>query len=436
MLANWRRIVFAVSAAVSSLLLVYIVYVHVLSATRMAAGPPQDFRESFGTSDGLPPGYDVRKRGGLGWTSRGGVLAVEGAGHAGDELVVTSAARRFDDSVMMVRFRSRSSEPLEVFVGLEAKDGRAVSAAYVVAPTSFVHIGGDISGPFRSGQAVEDVRIDGGAADDWHTLAFQIAPRYSTAAALLDGKPIVSTAVLWPQAVDSRISIGVRLRGDVAHANVEIDALTMQTLDEVASSFDDTFNGEILDSQRWIVQYPDLNIATLDLRLAKGKGLTLEGRAVGIVGEHTPFYFVRTPPFALRSFHAKADFTVDAMKEARVFFGIIGSSSWTSMDKLFDVAVFERSGKSLIDDTGAWNGNGEISFDLGPEITFPRRFALEVDYDAKTGFATALVDDTVIGKHRLDLKPLDLVSLRLGSGGYAIGALSKVAVHRISLEMR
>jgi len=28
------------------------------------------------------------------------------------------------------------------------------------------------------------------------------------------------------------------------------------------------------------------------------------------------------------------------------------------------------------------------------------------------------------------------VSLRLGSGGYAIGALSKVAVHRISLEMK
>ena len=435
MLSNWRRTVFALGAAISGLILFYVVYAHVLSATRMAAGPPQDFRESFGTSDGLPAGYEVRKQGALGWKAIGGVLTIEGAGHAGDELVLTSAPHRFEDSVMIVRFRSRTSEPIEVFVGLEA-DKRAVAAAYVVGPPSFVHIGGDISGPFRSGHAVEDVRIDGGASDEWHTLAFQIAPRYSTAAALVDGKPVVSTAVLWPQAVDSRIAIGVRLRGDVAHANVEIDSLSMQTLDEIASSFDDTFNGEILDSQRWIVQYPDLNIATLDLRLAKGKGLLLEGKATGIVGEHTPFYFVRTPPFALRPFHAVADFTVAEMKESRVFFGIIGSSSWTSMDKLFDVAVFDRGGKQLSDDTGAWNDNGEISFDIGPEVTFPHRFRLEVDYDAKTNTASASIDDKVIGKHRLDLKPLDMVSLRLGSGGYAIGALSKVAVHRITLEMK
>jgi hypothetical protein len=436
MLENWRRKVFVVSAALSAFVIVYIVYAHVLSATRMAAGPPQDFRESFGASDGLPPGYEVEKTGTLGWTARGGVLTVEGAGHAGDELVFASPLHRFTDSVMIVRFRSRSTEPLEVFVGLEAKGARAVSAAYVAGPIPFVHVGGDISGPFRSGHAVEDVRIDAGPGDEWHTLAFQIAPRYSSAAALLDGKPVVSTAVLWPQAVDSRIAFGVRLRGDVAHANVEIDSLSMQTLDEIASSFDDTFNGEILDNQRWIVQYPDLNIATLDLRLAKGKGLALEGKAIGIVGEHTPFYFVRTPPFALRSFHATAEMTVEDVKEARVFFGILGSSSWTSMDKLFDVAVFERDGKDLSDDTGAWNGNGEISFDLGPEVSFPHRFRLEIDYDASSGVGTASVDEKVIGKHHLDLKPLDLVSLRLGSGGYAIGALSKVLVHRISLEMR
>ena len=436
MLETWQRKLFVVCCALSAFIIVYIAYAHVLSATRMAAAPPQDFRESFGVTDGLPAGYEVKKSGTLNWTARGGILTVDGAGHAGDELVFSSPLHRFTDSVMIVRFHSRSSEPLEVFVGLDAKGTRAVSAAYVVAPTPFVHIGGDISGPFRSGEAVEDVRIDGGAADEWHTLAFQIAPRYSSAAALLDGRPVVSTAVLWPQAVDSRISFGVRLRGDVAHANVEIDSLSMQTLDEIASSFDDTFNGEILDSQRWIVQYPDLNIATLDLRLAKGKGLSLEGKATGIVGEHTPFYFVRTPPFALRSFHATADITVQDIKEARVFFGIIGSSSWTSMDKLFDVAVFDRGGKGLSDDTGAWNSNGEISFDIGPEVSFPHRFRLEIDYDASSGVATAMADEKTIGKHHLDLKPLDMVSLRLGSGGYAIGALSKVIVHRISFEMR
>jgi hypothetical protein len=438
MLRGWRRIVFRVSAIVSAFVIVYVLYTHVLSATRMAAGAPQDFRESFGASDGLPPGYELRKHGALGWSARGGVLTVEGEGHAGDELVFSTSARRFDDSLITLRFRSRTSEPLEVFVGLEGKNGRTVSTAYVVGPTPFVHLGGDISGPFRSGQAVEDVRLDGGAApDEWHTLSFQFAPRYSTAAALVDGKPLISTAVLWPQAVDSRISFGVRLRGDVAHANVEIDSLSMRTLDEIASSFDDTFNGEILDSQRWIVQYPDSNIASFDFRLAKGKGLVLDGKATAIAGDYAPFYFVRTPPFALRSFHATADITVEEAKGARVFFGVVGSSAWTSADKVFDVGISERESKpAVVDLTGAWLNTGAISFELGGETTFPHRFVLELAYDARAAIGTGTVDGKVIAEHRLDLKPLDLVSLRIGSGGFAVGGQSHVTVHRISLEMR
>ena len=435
--SGWRRKFFAVSALVSAFIIAYVLYTHVLAASRMAAGPPQDFRESFGKSDDLPPGYGLRRRGALAYAVRGGTLSVTGAGHAGDELVFTTASRRFDDTVVTLRFRSHSTEPFEIFVGLEAKKERAVSAAYVLGPTAFVHVGGDISGPFRSGQADEDAHVDAGAAEEWHTLSFQFAPRYSSAAAFVDGKPVISTAVLWPQGVDSCISFGVRLRGDVAHANVEIDSLSMQTLDEIFSSFDDTFNGEILDSQRWIVQYPDSNLATFGMHLDKGKGLVLDGTATGIVAEHAPFYFVRTPPFALRTLRATADVTIEDMKAARVFFGMMGSSAWTSMNKLFDVGVSERDDKpALVDVTGAWQNTGAISFELGAEMTFPHRALFQLDYDAKTGEAVGTVDGKASLAHRLDLRPLDLVSLRIGSGGHVIGAKSHVTVHRISLEMR
>ena len=195
MLSGWRRRLFAVSALVSAFVIAYVLYTHVLAASRMAAGPPQDFRESFGKSDDLPPGYGMRKRGALANAVRGGALSVTGAGHAGDELVFTSPARRFDDTVVTLRFRSRSIEPLEVFVGLEARQDRAVSAAYVLGPTAFVHVGGDISGPFRSGQADEDAHVDAGVTSEWHTLSFQFSPRYSSAAALVDGRPVISTAV-------------------------------------------------------------------------------------------------------------------------------------------------------------------------------------------------------------------------------------------------
>lgn len=437
MLSGWRRTFFMVSALLSAFVIAYVLYTHVLAASRMAAGPPQDFRESFGKSDELPSGYSMRKTGALAHAVRGGTLSVTGAGHAGDEIVFTASPRRFDDTVLTLRFRTHSTEALEVFVGLEAKNDRAVAAAYVVGPTSFVHVGGDISGPFRSGRADEDVHVDAGAPDEWHTLSFQFAPRYSTAAAFVDGRPVISTAVLWPQATDSRISFGVRLRGDVAHADVEIDSLAMQTLDEIVSSFDDTFSGEILDSQRWIVQYPDSNLAAFGMRLEKGTGLFLDGTATGIVAEHAPFYFVRTPPFALRTLRASADVTVEDVKSARVFFGMIGSSAWTSMDKLFDVGVSERDGKpALVDVTGAWLNTGAISFELGAEITFPHRFLFQLDYDAKTGLGVGSIDGKATAGHRLDLRPLDLVSLRIGSGGHVIGANSHVRVHRISLEMR
>jgi hypothetical protein len=438
--SGWRRYFFFVTAGLTAFVVAYVLYVHVLSATRMASGSPRDLREGFGGSDTLPPGYGVRRQGALAFASRAGVLRVEGAGHAKDEIVFTSAPRRLDDSLVTLRFRAPSAEPLEVFVGLEAENGRAVSAAYVVGPTPFVHIGGDISGPFRSGTANEDVTVDAGApgaSEEWHTLSFQFSPRYSSAAALVDGRPVTSTAVLWPQAVDSRISFGVRLRGEVAHANVEIDSIAMQTLDEIALSFDDTFNGEILDSQRWIIQYPDSNLATFGMRLQKGKGLVLEGTAVGIVAEHAPFYFVRTPPFALRTLRATADVTVEDVKDARVFFGMIGSSAWTSMDKVFDVGLSERDGKTpIVDVTGAWMNTGAISFDLGAEVPLPHRFLLQLDYDAKTAMGVGSIDGKGTGEHRLDLKPLDLVSLRIGSGGHVLGAKSHVTVHRISLEMR
>jgi hypothetical protein len=433
---GWRRIAFAVGAILSGLVVVYVLYTHVLSASRMAADSPQDFRESFGATDGLPRGYTVKKRGGLGFSARGGVLTVEGQGAAGDELVFTTPPRRFDDSLITLRFRSRSNEPLEIFVGLEENGGkRDVAATYTFGPTPFVRLGGDISGPYRSGQAVEDVRVDGGIGDDWHTLSFQFAPRYSSAAALLDGKPLISTAVLWPQGVDSRIAFGVRARGD-AKASVEIDSLTFRTMDDTLASFDDTFNGEILDSQRWIAQYPDMNLADFDLHLAKGKGLVLDGSAKAMAGDYTSFYFVRTPPFPLRSFHATADVTVETAKDARVFFGMIGSSSWTTMDKVFDVGVSEGKDKAIADVTGAWMNTGALTFEIGPENTLPHRYLLEVSYDARTVIGTGTVDGKVVTRHGLDLKPLDLVSLRIGSGGHAVGAHSRVIVHRISYEMR
>lgn len=437
---RWKRVAFLVGAAIAGLLVVYVAFAHVLAASRMGSLAPKDFRESFATSDHLPPGYEAKKTGGLTYAVRGGVIAIEGSGKADDEVAISSPARRFEDGLVTIRFRSKTSEPLEVFLGLEQRNGRRATAGWTAGPTPLVHMGGDVTGPYRSAHLVEDVHLeDAGLPMEpgaWHNLSIQFAPRYTTGVALLDGKPLTAVSIGWPLAAESRIVFGVRARGDVSNVGVEIESLSYQTLDEMLSSFDETFNGEILDTQRWVVFYPDANLATMSLRLEKGQGLVLDARAHAIVRDHVPFYFVRTPPFPLRTLRATADITVDDAENGRVFFGLLGSSAWTSPDKVFDLGVAEHGEEAVIDAAGAWDNTGVLAFDLGPRARLPQRYKLEIRYDASTGLGTASVDGRKVGEHLLDMKPLDFVSVRLGSGGSKIGAHTKVTVHRISLEMK
>jgi len=430
------RIAFYVGAVVSALMLVYVAYVHVLSASGMAGPAPRDFREGFGAQDGLPAGYGVRQKGELAWAAKGGVISVSGRGKAGDEVVFTTPARRLEDSLVSVRFRAKGPEPVEVFLGLEQQEvKRAVNAAFVAGPASIIHAGGDVSGPYRSATVVEDVpvTVEPGA---WHLLSLQFSPRYNTGVVLLDGKPALSVGVLWSQATLSKIAFGVRVRGETSEVGVEIESLAFQALDLLMASFDDTFNGEILDTQRWIIHYPDANLASFAWHLEKKQGLVLEASARAVLRDSVPFYFVRTPPFPLRTLRASADVTIDAAKHGRLYFGLLGSSAWTTMDKVFDVGVSEHEQGTNVDVSGAWNNTGTLSFETRPSSALPSRHVFEIRYDAATGLGTGLVDGTVIAAHPLDLKALDMVSVRLGAGGYGIDAKTRVTVHRISLEMR
>lgn len=470
-----RRGLFAVTAAISAFAIAYVAFTHVLAWSRRKVDDVSDFREGFGARDALPPSYEVRKKGALSVAIGGGVLAIEGGGKAGDEVVIATPARRFEDAVVSLKFLDPEDDAVEVFVGLEAADGaRSTFSTYVGGATPMVVLGGDTSGPFRSMGAVEDVKLDAGAAEPElasdagaieagaeadagdsdagappaaapaappspapRLLAFQFTPMFGHAMALLDGKPVMSVHSGWLQATPARIVFGARLRKDTARVRVPIDTLALRTLDWTLPSFDDDFKGEFVDPQRYGIHFPDPDLGTLDVRMAKGGGVLLDGKATAVVSDHVPLMMLRTTPFPLRNLTVKADLTIEELDQAAVFFGLMGASAWTPANRVFDVGIAKKgTPKADVFVGGAWTTTGGLSFDPGPQVELPARVRIELRYDATTSKGMALVDGKPLADHWLDLKPLDFVAIRLGSDGYKAGARVKVRLNRIAVEQR
>ncbi len=446
---DWKRILFFVTAAISALAVVYVGYVHVLASQRRKVDDVKDFREGFGTRDTLPDGWNVHAKGNLVAKVSGGVLRVEGSGKAGDEILIDLPPRRFEDSVVSLAFRTPPQAGIEYFVGVAqlGEPPRALTTGWVSGPEPILHFGGDTSGPYREMRAAEDVKLAGFGGDAGaeitkgapsHTIALQFTPMFGHAAALVDGLPVTSAHSGWLQATPARIVFGVRLRADVPDLRAEIESVALRTLDWTLPSFEDAFSGEFVDPQRYGVHFPDPDLGTLDMRMAKGGGLLMHARSTAIVAEHVPLFMLRTTPFPLRTAKITADVTIERLDEAAVFFGLMGASAWTPANRVFDVGVAKKGGKPAeVFGGGAWTGTGGLSFDGGGTIELPKRLLVEMRYDAATSTGATFVDGKPLGPpHVLDMKALDFVAVRIGADGYSASSVCDVKIHKIAVEQR
>jgi hypothetical protein len=436
-----RRALYYVLAGASAVALVYVFVLHFIAASRRATPDARETRESFSQSDALPSGYSIAStRGALAWSVKGAVLAVEGSGHADDAIEIAAPTRRFDDGVITLHFRAMDTQPVEVFVGVESErtPKRRVTAAYVAGPVQMVRLGGDVSHPMREMARDTATRIDAGAGagGEWHALELQLTPMFGQIGAFLDGRPQGSVPLGWSQGESAHVFFGVRARGDVEKTRVEIDSISYKALDWSLASFDETFSGEYLDPGRWGLAFPDPDLAKLDVVMTRGNGVFLAGRANAMFSNDVHLFTLRTHPFPMHSFTLRAEMTVEDIEEANLFFGVVGANSWTSMDRSFDVGVAKYDGKASVYAGGAWLGDGTISIDHGPELTLPARVDMELRYDATTLTGTASALGKELGKHQLDLKPLEVIAVRLGSHARKVGGHSKVTVHRVVLEQR
>jgi hypothetical protein len=448
-----RRALYVVLGALSALAIVYVIVLHSIAASRRATPDARETRETFSQSDALPKGYSVAStRGTLAWSVKGGVLAIEGSGHAEDAIEIAAETRRFDDGVIALHFRAMDTQPVEVFIGVETDSApkRRVVTAYVAGPEPMVRVGGDISHPLREMRRDDAKRIDADAGAEagadagaaasggqWHALELQLTPMFAQLGAFLDGQPMGSVPLGWSQGERAHVFFGVRARGDVTRTRVEIDSLSYKTLDWTLSSFEDTFSGEYLDPGRWGLSFPDPDLAHLDIGMTRGNGVFLGARANAMLTDDVHLFTLRTIPFPMHSFTLRAEMTVDELQDANLFFGVMGANSWTSMDRSFDVGVAQYdAGKPTVYAGGAWWANGAIGIDHGPELTLPARVDMTLRYDAATLTGTASVFGKELGKHQLDLKPLEIIAVRLGSHAHKVGGHVKVTVHRVVLEQR
>ena len=429
-----RKGAFFALLGLSALLAVYVVTAHVLAYGDRARADVRAYREGFAGSDTLPPGFVAEVGPGLSLTVSGGMVHITGQAHTGDTVIVRTPKRRFDDSVVAIRFRSSNDDAAEAFVGIEQRPGHDARVAYAFGPTPLVAFGGDLSGSFDTRQTSDETLLKATPAE-WHQLGLQFSPRYASGAALLDGVPVASAPVGWPQGVEGRVIFGVRLRGD-AHVDVELDALSVDGVADSLASFEDEFKGELLDPSRWIVTYPARNVGSLNLRVSRAGGLRLDARVTAIRGTAEHMYYVRTVPFPLRTFEATARIRVEELGDGRVYFGMMGSSAWAPPGRVFDVGMTDRNGARWLDAAGSWTATDALSTIIGDAVTLPYVMNVRVTYDAATAIGESYANGKLLARHVLDLKPLDPVSLRVGAGGFARGAGSRIVVEEVSVRMR
>ena len=436
--ARWRTYTAWVAAGLSAFVLAYVAYAHVLAASHRMSTDVRELREGFGNRDSLPPPWSVRTgaSGGLTHAVRAGMLSIAGSGKTGEELLIASATRKFDDGVITLRFRVPGEAAVETFLGLEeAGTGRSVGAAFVAGATPFVRLYGDTSGPLRTVVASEDARVEA-QPGEWHTLSLQFTPVYSMMTAFLDGRPLASTRMGWHQGTSGRIIFGARLRADVQNVAIEMESIAFDTIDWSATrSFDESFSGEFLDIRRWMFEFPNPDFGRLDARIEKGHGLLVDGSLQSLTVEPAFMFLLRSAPFPLKSMHVEAELWVDELEEASLYFGLMGASAWSAGDKVFDVGMAHRKGPVETYVAGGWSGDGALRFDRGEPIVLPRKVSVAIVYDAASGLGRASIAGKTSENHILDLKPLDVVALRLGAIAHAPGAKAKVHVRRVSVEM-
>ncbi|MBX3190623.1 MAG: hypothetical protein KF819_26720 [Labilithrix sp.] len=434
---SWRSIVLWITGGVSGFALLYVIFAHLFAASHRMSPDARDFGDGFGDPAAFASTYTVRKHGELSHALRGGALVVEGGGKTGDEILFATSSRRYDDGVVTLRFRAPDTDAVETFLGFEQTGtGRTVTAGFVGGAAPFVRIGGDVSGPLRAGTGSQDARVEA-APGEWHTLAVQFTPVHGMISAALDGRPLLGVHAGWFQGTEARIVFGARLRSDTPKVSVELDGLEMHTLDwAILKSFDETFSGEFVDVKRWSFELPQPDLGTTDVHIEKGKGLLVDAKMRGIIVDPSFIFLIKTFPFPLHGFRIAAELTVEDLEDATLFVGLMGASAWTSADRVFDVGVVRHKAEASVFAAGAWNANGGLAFDRGAEVALPHRLSCELRYDAATGMGQATIDGKAYDPHLLDLKALDIVSVRIGAIGHSAGAKARLHVHRIAVEMR
>lgn len=433
---NLGRIGLWITACVSAFALAYVAYVHVLAHARRMSPDVRDFLESFASRDGLPPDWEVIKKGNLEFRVAGGALEVHGSGDEGDEIAFVMPQRRFDDGAVRLSFRVPRAEGVEVFVGFEKPGTKErIGASFVADQTPFVYVGGDTSAPFRQGHGTEDAQVTA-SPGELHTLALDFNPAYGVVGARFDGRPMASLQMGWFQGSEARLRFGVRLRKPVAEVAVGMASIGMETLDWArAKSFEEHFGGEFIDVSRWSFIHPPSSLGHLDVSLVKD-GLRLDGAMTGLVVDPVSMFLVRTHPFPLQTMRIETELTIDQLDQATFFVGIMGASAWSNPGKVFDIAITRRDGEATVFPAGAYTGNGAISAAPGLTTTLGKRLSLELRYDASDGVAVAVIDGKPSDKVVLDLKPADIVAVRIGAIGHAPDAHVTARVHQVQLEVR
>lgn len=416
---------------------VYVVYAHATSvaeARRYASGTEV---EDFASETALRGAFEVHEDEGLAHEVSEGRLHVHGrtkmVGGRPSAFELVARPRRLEDARLAFRFRVLKPGAYDVSVGYRAEQ-TGKGPAYLGYGYRAEAKGGSfgwMGNPLTSlaGAPVVDelpdalehqrryVAGDAGAEDtDWHEVRLETSASSHQAFATVDGKPAGGVRSEWVSGLPVRIVLAVQGREPDQDVDVEIEQLAYElrrTQSDLQLTFEDQFNGKLIDPRRWHVMAPDSFWMTATAETTP-KGLVLRGAAHQTTAMR-PGTVVQSPAFPLSSVDARMKVHIEDLHHAGFFMGI-QSTLGGALLRTFDAGVLAETGdlpRLRGFAAGHWKKNGQSSIatakrEAGRDVT------LVMHYDMATHHGTVDVDGERVVDERIDLQPREDVRFRFG----------------------
>lgn len=375
------------------------------------------------------------------WNTAGDITLVTPEGTPAD-IRFRGRQQHLEAGNFRIRYRVEEPGPIEIFCGIETTGESGPSAMEFSVVHQTEGISYRLAGDSRSTShekvdasvpnGTNDVKLDDSAGS--HEIALRMFPLGQAAIGEIDGRSVVSRSMQWAPGTPYRMVFGARSNGK--HVRVHVEAATFDQEERWdLSSFEEKFDGKLINPRRFQVLLADRFSADTRTEMVPGGGVSLFAKTKAWK-DVFPAIVVRGKRVPLHGFRWRTWVSVKNMRSAAFFVGVTAASHTVTVPRSFDLGFIDEPTFHGPFMTGQLTGNGKSTYEPYRELAGVETGVLELRYDPSTGIGEAILDGHMLKQSQLDLKPLDEVMFRFGMNMQDADGELNAIVKRMSFESR